>query len=64
MQPLCDVPRASTKVTISHNQTAEVFVDNVLLMFAVSIRGYFVNIISPRVTYVNRQFNESLLLSE
>ena len=48
MQPLCAVSRASTKVTISHDQSAEVFVDNELLMFAVSIRGYFGNIISPR----------------
>ena len=51
MQPLCAVSMASTKVTISHTQTAEVFVDNELLMFAVSIRGYFANIISSRVNY-------------
>ena len=47
MQPLRAVPRASTKVTISQNQTAEVFVDNELLMFAVWIRGYLDNNISP-----------------
>ena len=47
MQPLCAVSRISTKVTISQNQAAEVFVDNELLVFAVSIRGYFANIISP-----------------
>ena len=39
MQPLCAVSRASTKVTISQNQTAEVIADNELLMFAVSIRA-------------------------
>ena len=47
MQPLCAVSRESTKVTLSQNLTAEVIVDNELLMFAVSIRGYFANIISP-----------------
>ena len=46
MQPLCAVSRASAKVTISQNQTAEVFVGNELLLFEVSIRGYF-DIISP-----------------
>ena len=30
MQPLCAVSRASTKVTISQNQTVEVIVDNEL----------------------------------
>ena len=54
MQPLCAVTRASTKVTISKNQTAEVIADNELLMFAVSIRGYFANIISSRVPYFTR----------
>ena len=54
MQPLSAVSRASTKVTISQNQTAEVFVDNELLMIAVLIRGYFANIISPRVSYFTR----------
>ena len=54
MQPLCAVSRASTKVTISQNKTVEVVVDNELLMFAVSIRGYFANIISSKVTYFTR----------
>ena len=39
MQPLRAVSRTSTKVTISQNQTAQVFVNNELLMFAVSIRA-------------------------
>ena len=56
MQPLCAVSRVSTKVTISKNQTAEAIVDNELLMFAVSIRGYFANIISSRVTHFTRLF--------
>ena len=64
MQPLCTVSRAPTKVTIRTNQTAEVIVDNELLMFAVSIRGYFASIISSRVTYFTRQFNDSLLFIE
>ena len=54
MQPLCAVSTASTKVTISQNQTAEVLDDNKLLMFAFSIRDYFANIISPRITYFTR----------
>ena len=36
---------ASTTVTVNQHQTAEVFVDNELLMFAVSIRDYFASII-------------------
>ena len=47
MQPLSAIFRASTKITISQNQTAEVFVATELLVFAVSIRGYFANVISP-----------------
>ena len=46
MQPLCVVSRAPTKVTVSKNQAAEVIIDTELLMFAVSIRDYFANIIS------------------
>ena len=54
MQPICAVSRASTKVTISKNQTAEVIVDNELFLFAILIQGYFANIISSRVTYFTR----------
>ena len=35
MQSQCVVSRSSTKVTISQNQIAEVFVNNELLMFAI-----------------------------